>query len=737
MLSEAARAGVVPVPRRPWPRRAVALTALSASFAGCAVAAMTADGALHLVADSQTWIARSLGLGIGLAVAAWMVLRRDPRHGVGLVLLVTSAGLSLAGLGQTLRELGDGAGAFMAGGPLAVLRGVAIFAQHGALAVLPLFYPGGRLPGRRWRFVLYGMAAAYVLYLAPLAWYGRDRHDAAWTSQTMASGHPWWGALGEPIIWMPRIVAVAAAVSLVLRASRSAQGLARPRLITLLICHATFWLVATVYAQLPVARDLNGRFWADLIIQGPSTIAIIMIAIVAAASVRLSPLVRMVRLLLVLEGLILGLWITYHALSVTIAEVAPAAGAAPAALSALALRPLARLLWRTTNLLFYGRRSGPDEAIRILARQLRDQHDSDEVAMTVCRTVVDRLGLPGAELSAPTRNGVQVLAAAGEPEGGAAIEFPLHHYAEHVGTLVITARPGEKVLDARDSAALGDLATQVAPVVAALRLRADLLASRERIVAAREEERRRLRRDLHDGLGPSLAGIRLRLDGARHTLGAGSPVAPLLVEASGETAWCLREIRQIIDDLRPPVLDDMGLLAALDHLATRFGAAAPTAAPTAAPLAGHAPDRSAGRSADGSAGRSAGRSADRGGDRAMDGTAAHTAGRMIVRTELPGALPALPAATEVAAYRIAAEALTNAVRHSGAGRIELGLAVAGPWLELRIADDGAGLPATPAREGVGLRSMAERAEEIGGTLALGGEPGGGTRVHARLPLHLP
>ncbi|MEV0618195.1 histidine kinase [Nonomuraea sp. NPDC050404] len=680
MLSQVVSARAEPVR---WPSRlpAAALTAATVAFAGCAIAVMVTDDALGLVADTRTWLARSLGLGAGLAVAAWTVLRRDPRHGVGLVLLIASAGLSLAGLGQALRELGEGAGAFMAGGPLAVLRGVAIFAQHGALAVLPLFYPGGRLTRRRLWWVPIGMAVVHALYLAPLAWYGRDRYDRQWTSQAMAAEHPWWGALGEPVIWMPRIVAAAAAFALARRAART-QGAERLRMRAMVACQAYYWTVATVYAMLPHARGLDTRYWPDLLIQGPSTLGIAMIAIVAAAPARLSPVIRVARLLFVLEGLALGLWITYRALALTIEQLAPAAGPAPAAaVAALLVRPLAGLLWRATNLLFYGRRNSPDEAVRALARQLRDQHDSGEVAMIVCRTVVERLGLPAAELTMPTRSGPRTLASVGETGDGAALGLPLYHRARHVGTLTITARPGEAALDARDRAAINDLAAQAAPVIAALRLHADLLASRERIVTTREEERRRLRRDLHDGLGPSMAGIGLRLDAARRTLDAGSPVATIFGEVSGEITRCLREIRQIIEDLRPPALDDMGLPAALTHLAAGFGAD--------------------------------------------------------VHTSLPAALPALPAATEAAAYRIAAEALTNAIRHSGADRIDLTAAIAGPWLEVRVADDGAGLPAVPAREGVGLRSMTDRAEEIGGTLTLGPGPGGGTIVRARLPLHLP
>ena len=217
------------------------------------------------------------------------------------------------------------------------------------------------------------------------------------------------------------------------------------------------------------------------------------------------------------------------------------------------------------------------------------------------------------------------------------------------------------------------------------------MPSRERLVTAREEERRRLRRDLHDGLGPRL-GAQMLTVGAARLLVRHDPDAAdaALADLEADLEDALADIRRLVYNLRPPALDDLGLVAALREGAVGY----------CRPTAG------------------------------VDG-----GGGLRVTVEAPGRLPALPAAVEVAAYRIALEALTNVARHAGARHcaIRLALDEAGGALCLEIVDDGVGL--RPARHvGVGLVSMRERAAELGGVCAIAALPTGGTRVAARLPL---
>ena len=219
----------------------------------------------------------------------------------------------------------------------------------------------------------------------------------------------------------------------------------------------------------------------------------------------------------------------------------------------------------------------------------------------------------------------------------------------------------------------------------AVRLTAALQRSREQLVLAREEERRRLRNDLHDGLGPRLASLTLKIQTARLRL-AHDPLADtLLADLVAQTQASVADIRRVVYDLRPPSLDELGLLFALREAAAQYPA---------------------------------------------QGTAG-----VQVHLDLPAELAPLPAAVEVAAYRIAQEALTNVIKHAQARTCWLRLTVdaQASTLYLAVQDDGRGI-APERRLGVGLRSMRERATELGGTLTV--EPGdlGGTLVRARLPL---
>ena len=216
----------------------------------------------------------------------------------------------------------------------------------------------------------------------------------------------------------------------------------------------------------------------------------------------------------------------------------------------------------------------------------------------------------------------------------------------------------------------------------AVRLTADLQRSREHLVATREEERRRLRRDLHDGLGAQLAGLNVQAGTLRRLIPRDTAAADeLVVELREELRSAIADIRRLVYDLRPPALDDLGLVESLRQLAERCGS-------QDEPL------------------------------------------RVLV--EAPEDLPNLPAAVEVAVYRITQEALTNVARHAQARSCAVRLA-ANDDVALEIMDDGVGIPAQRSA-GVGLSSMHERASELGGSCVVKPAPKGGTQVLVRLPV---
>jgi signal transduction histidine kinase len=243
------------------------------------------------------------------------------------------------------------------------------------------------------------------------------------------------------------------------------------------------------------------------------------------------------------------------------------------------------------------------------------------------------------------------------------------------GLLEVGLRRGERSLAAADSRVLTMLSGPLAVAVAATHASAELRVSRERIVTAREEERRRLRRDLHDGLGPLLTGVALTADAAANVSSSDAEqAAALLASVRTETRTAIAEVRRLVDDLRPRALDELGLVGAVELRAAASGD--------------------------------------------------------VDVTVTAGPLGELPAALEVAAYRIATEGLTNVLRHSDARRAEVRLCRDADVLVVEVLDDGS---TGEWGTGVGTTSMRERAEELGGTCVSGPSPDGG-RVRAELPL---
>lgn len=351
-------------------------------------------------------------------------------------------------------------------------------------------------------------------------------------------------------------------------------------------------------------------------------------------------------------------------------------------LVAVLFAPLRDRLQKTANRLMYGERDDPYAVLSRLGRRLEATSSAPDATLsTVVETVAAALKLPYAAITLPQDGGFVAAAEHGTPPVEP-VTMPLAHGGETVGRLVLAPRAPGEAFSISDERLLQDLARQAGAAVNAVRLAADLQRSRERLVTAREEERRRLRRDLHDGLGPRLAAQTLKAGSAR-MLYARDPVRAdaLLSELETDMESAIAEVRRLVYNLRPPALDGLGLIGAIREAAAQY----------------------------------------------------RTKG-LKVSVEAPEQPPALPAAVEVAAYRIAMEALTNVVRHARATRCKVRLSRdIGSALELEVSDDGVGL-SNERSAGVGLHSMRERAEELGGTCRVGPSPVGGVRVLARLPV---
>lgn len=338
---------------------------------------------------------------------------------------------------------------------------------------------------------------------------------------------------------------------------------------------------------------------------------------------------------------------------------------------AFGFHPTLVLLRGVVDRLLFGDRPDPLQAATHLADQIGDD------PVVALQAIREALVLPFASLVADGRT----LATSGT-EVTHTRTLPLQLGDDMVGEIVVGLRAGDLTLAQSDADVLRIVAPLLAQTLRAQALARDLQASRNAAITAIEEERRRLRRDLHDGLGPTLSGVAFATDAARNQL-VGDPEAAdvLLEKLRADTSSAIAEVRRLVEGLRPPALDELGLLGAVrQHAATLI--------------------------ADGGS-------------------------PLQVTISAPEPWPELSAAAEVTAYRIVVEALTNVARHAAATTASVELRVAGDDLRLSVQDDGR--DSGPWRPGVGIASMRERAEQVGGTVSARSRANGG-RVEARIPL---
>lgn len=342
---------------------------------------------------------------------------------------------------------------------------------------------------------------------------------------------------------------------------------------------------------------------------------------------------------------------------------------------AFAFAPLRDRLQHGVNRVLFGRWEEPYEVLTRIGQRLEATSDIDHLLDDVTLELA-ALGLRSVEITDVRGRVVAVAAGADHSSSGEPVdEIPLMAYGERVGTLRFqpqtSMRPSERRL-------IEDLAVHLGGALHDHHLTGELREALERVVLAREEERRRLRRDLHDGLGPALAGHLLRLDVIAQVLEPDSPAAGLVDNLRDELRATVAEVRRVVEGLRPPAIDELGLAGALAEAVKRL-----------------------------------------------------TTGTSIDLDVQVHELPQLPAAAEVAAFRIVTEAVTNVVRHAQASTCCVEVTVTDGSLRLAVTDDGVG-PASGGRTGNGLQTMRERAEELGGQLRV--TSGRGTQVLALLPL---
>jgi two-component system NarL family sensor kinase len=630
-----------------------------------------------------------LAVFCAFSLAGALILAGHQRHPVGWLLCAFGLMMMLSVLGAIYaqRALIADPGSLPGGQGVAwVAELLSVPSLLGLVTFGLLLFPDGHLPGRRWRALAWITGVSIAMATVAVALRPGEFEAATGIENPL-------GVDGLDIFdigWIAiPFCAFACAASLIAR-YRTAGDLERQQirwvaaagcLLALAICagSVTWWIQGgeTVWGTVLLAVGLAG------------TLAAITIAILRYRLYDLDLVVNRTLVYGLLTALVvLGYVGLVTALGALLDSSGIGVSLAATAAVAVAIQPLRLVIQRRIDRLMYGDRDDPYRALARLGARLGQTLDPDAVLPAITEAVAEGLRLPYAAIELEEGGKYQVAASQGEPPGGEFVRLPLEYRGEAMGRLVVSPRGPSEPLTRADLRLLADLARQAGVAAHGVRLTQDLRSSRERLVTAREEERRRLRRDLHDGLGPALAGIALELGAARGLIERDpDAVRAQLLKLRDAVQEAIADIRRIAYDLRPPTLDEFGLVAAVREQAARLGAA--------------------------------------NNDLPANG--------LRVAIETPAQLPPLPAAVEVAAYRIALEAITNVARHADATSCLVRIAANGE-LELEVSDDGRGTNGSGTK-GLGLVSMRERAEELGGSLTVGAGTGGrGTVVTATLPL---
>lgn len=608
-------------------------------------------------------------MGASFAFGGLLIAWHRPANPIGWLLVADGLGHATSAVLAPVAVLMDAHGA-----PQLILRTaltVFMFAWPWSISLfLPLvllLFPDGRLPTPRWR------PLAVVLVLTSPLFVVESVGDPTPVTAGLPSGYlsgswydavPWLWTISELRVSIALLVAI---VALVVRYRRGTETERRQLL----------WLLMAVIVVIAAVAPWSFVAGTPVIVlfSIPLVPIAIAVAVVRHGLLDIRLVVSRALAWLLLSAVVLVAYIALVAVLDSFVSGKVGHSAFATVLVAVALAPLLPRLQREVDRWMYGDRRDPARVAGRLSEHLAtgDQRGLKGVVVAL------RSALRLPYVAVTVDDGVRV-ADGTRPELCASL--PLEYAAEEVGCLEIGLRPGERELSPVDGSTLQLVAAPLAVAVRALRLSADLQASRGRIVAAREEERRRLRRDLHDGLGPTLTGVGLAADAAANLIDTDPEQSrQLLLSLRQDTRTAVADIRRLVDDLRPPALDEVGLLGALQQRADQLR---------------WRPDGSA----------------------------------LDVTVVVPEQLPTLPAAVEVAAYRIATEALTNVARHAGARGAVLEIRC-DTSLDVEVTDDGPG--AASWSPGVGLEAMRERAAEVSGLFEAGPSLGGG-RVYVSIPL---
>ncbi|MEZ4670763.1 MAG: histidine kinase [Anaerolineae bacterium] len=638
-------------------------------------------------------------LTITYCVVGALVASRHPRNPIGWMFCVTGflTALNMLTAGYDLYDRLTGLNGTLPGVVLARWLNLWLWLPNTLVpfTFVLLLFPTGRLLSVRWRPIAWAAGLGITLITFAIAFYPAPPKELGITGS-----NPF--ALPGSIEIMNALLAVAApllilgifgSICSVAVRFRRANGVERAQ-VKWLAYAGIFVIIGNLVGSIPWLISPGDSFALEfsIVMTFVTLVGIVLATGVAILRYRLWDIDIVINRTLV-YGALSALVVTAYVIIVgLLGMLLEAEGSLPIALVgtgivALSFEPLRERLQRGVNRLMYGERDDPYGVLGRLSEQLEVVAASQSVLPTIVETVTEALKLPYAAITLKEGDGFVTAAAykratLPEQKPDTQLEIlPLVYQSETIGQMILAPRAPGEPFSQTDWRLLETIARQAGVAAYNVRLTQDLQHSRERLVTTREEERRRLRRDLHDGLGPVLAAMSFKLD-AVHNLADRDPnaVKKIVSELKSQMQEALADIRRIAYNLRPPALDELGLVGALrEHIASY-----------------------------------------------------NQIGGFQITLEAPESPPLLPAAVEVAAYRIALEAMTNVSRHARAHHCCVRLSLPDD-LCVEITDDGRGLPKV-VQAGVGLASMRERAEELGGTCHAEVLPQGGTTVVAHLPL---
>lgn len=628
------------------------------------------------------------GTGLGTALAgavlcglAGVVLRHGGHRTLGLALGGTGLFWSTDGVAEAWIALGLVTPEALPGLTFAgwyLLRFTSLLPA--SLALLPLIFPDGRfLPGwwgrASWACMAAMVSSALLFTLMP------DRSRVA--GQLPPGYDRDWGVvpslvnLGETTALVFRVLtvlALAVPVGVVTHRYRHSAGRGRDQMRWLLWGALVTVSAIAVASVLPLG-PLDDVVFFLVVVLLPVCLTV---AVVHPQVVAIDELLGRTVMLALVAGVLVAIDLATVAgitwvLGVSLEE--PQVVVVVLLLTVVLYTPLRQRLSRWVRRLMLGRGDRYD-AVAGLATALETTDEGAGQLAAVARAVADAFGVGFVAVEVERGGGERLVATHGTRPAQTRT-LPISYRGAPVGRLVLPAKGLRSRLTRADEALLGDLVRQAATAARTSRLAEELQDSRERLVTAREEERRRIRRDLHDGLGPALAGAVFQLESAcllvdRDPEGAKARVAA----TSGHLQEVVADVRRLVHDLRPPALDDLGLVGALRQQASRLDPPATVEADE---------------------------------------------------------LPPLPAAVEVAAFRVVSEAMANVARHARARACTVLLRAEEGVLHVEVTDDGIGI-AEGSQAGIGLIGLRERASELGGSSDVTCPAGGGTVVTVRLPL---